>query len=102
MEEELEGGVWHVLHMRLVSCQMQSGGKHSGDHKNTSDWQNKVEADWTLWSTLLVDKRLLQSISLPFERSQTMKFTQQHKLIGFPHGTGTTCRLWPLIRLLSE
>ena len=36
----------------------------------------------------------------PFEPSQTVKFTQQHKLIGLAfHSIGTTFRLWPLIRL---
>ena len=30
---------------------------------------------------LIVNWPLMQSISLPFKRSQTMNFTQQHKLI---------------------
>ena len=47
----------------------------------------------------LTTGHVLQSILLPFERSQTMKFTQ-HELIALAfHSTGTTLRLWPLIRL---
>ena len=43
----------------------------------------------------------VQSIPFPFEHSQTMKFTQQHKLIGLAfHSTCTTFRLWPLVRVV--
>ena len=55
---------------------------------------------YTTTAILSENQKGVLSTSLPFEHSQTMKFTQQQKLIGLAfHSRCTTDRLWPLIRL---